>query len=204
MAWVRPSRSRPNRPSPNRPSPRQSGAGQEGGVAGNSGGAGGSSCRLVDRRAGRWGHEAGVETGSEGSRGSVPPACSDRHIPQLPQGIQTPSPCIRWKRRNGVSSREMLPVPISGSMERPPLINDSSVRRKGSWLPSAPARTLSMSRSARAMVAARRGGREHAERRRGGWPHQQRCQATAKNGLGHKANSLDRKCQLLAATLSLI
>jgi hypothetical protein len=78
------------------------------------------------------------------------------------------------------------------------------MRRKSSWLPSDPARTISMSRSARAMVAAKQGGREHAERRRGGWPHQQRCQAKAKNRLGHKANSLDRKCQLLAATLSLI
>jgi hypothetical protein len=78
------------------------------------------------------------------------------------------------------------------------------MRRKSSWLPSDPARTISMSWSARAMVAAKQGGREHAERRRGGWPHQQFCQAKAKNRLGRKANSLDRKYQLLAATLSLI
>jgi len=87
-----------------------------------------------------------------GSKGSVPPAGSDRHIPQLPQGIQNPSHSIRWKRRNGDASREVLPVPISGSLERPPLINASSERRKVSWLPSAPARTLSMSKSAQAMA----------------------------------------------------
>jgi hypothetical protein len=61
----------------------------------------------------------------------------------------------------------MLPVPISGSLERPPLINASSVRRKGYWLPSAPARTLSMSRSVRAMAGTRQGWRERAEMRRG-------------------------------------
>jgi hypothetical protein len=51
-------------------------------------------CRVVTRR--RW------EAGSEGSKGSVPPAGSGCRRPQLPQGIQTPSPCIPWKRRNVV------------------------------------------------------------------------------------------------------
>ena len=63
------------------------------------------------RPGGTWGrgHGAGAETGGEGSKTSMPPAGSDRHRPQLPQGIQTPSPCIRWKRRNGVAAREVLP-----------------------------------------------------------------------------------------------
>jgi hypothetical protein len=42
---------------------------------------------------------------------------------------------------------------------------------KSSWLPSAPARTLSMSRSARAMAGTRQGWREPAEMRRGKWLH---------------------------------
>ena len=178
MAWVRPRRSR---------------AGQEGGVTGNSGGTGGSSLPVGGPAALGGGDTGlGAEAGGEGSKGSVPPAGSGCRRPLLPQGIQAPS--------TGPPGR----VTMWCSLERPPLINASSVPRKSFWLPSDPARTISMSRSARAMVAARRGGREHEERRRGGWQHQQRCQATAKNELGHKANSLDRKCQLLAATLSLI
>jgi hypothetical protein len=43
------------------------------------------------------------------------------------------------------------------------------VRRKGSWLPSAPARTTSMSRSALAMAGTRQGWQEPAEMRRGKW-----------------------------------
>jgi hypothetical protein len=107
--------------------------------------------------AGRWGHGAGAETGGVGSKGSVPPAGSGCRRLLLPQGIQAPS--------TGPPGR----VATWCSLERPPLINASSVRRKGSWLPSAPARTLSMSRSARAMAGTRQGWREPAEMRRGRW-----------------------------------
>jgi hypothetical protein len=37
--------------------------------------------------AGGWEHEAGAESGCEGSKGSVPPAGSDCHRPLLPHGI---------------------------------------------------------------------------------------------------------------------
>ena len=49
------------------------------------------------------------------------------------------------------------------------LTKPPSEHRNSSWPPSAPARTLSMSRPARAMAGTRHGWREPAEVRRGGW-----------------------------------
>jgi len=163
--------------------PRRSRLGQEGGVAGNSGGTGGSSLPGGGPTA------LGVGgTGLGRRRESRAPKDQCHHWVQFVTGI-----C--WRR--GFNPRRLAPEDARQRSGR-------GRHRKSSWLPSDPARTISMSRSARAMVAAKQGGREHAEKRLGGWPHQQRCQAKAKNRLGHKANSLDRKCQLLAATLSLI
>jgi hypothetical protein len=145
MAWVRPSRSR---------------AGQKGGVAGKSGGAGGSSSAGGGPTA-----LGGGNTGLGRSRGATAPR-DQCHQPAL---IVT-GPCCRmgfrwlllrptWKSRN---------VLLLGAHS---LTKPSSARRKSSWLPSAPARTLSMSRPAWAMAGTRRRWREPAEVRRGRWLH---------------------------------
>jgi len=142
MAWVRPSRSRPNRPRP-----RRSGPGQEGGVAGNSGGGGGSSLPA--------GGSAALGGGDTGL-GRRPGARAPRdQCHQLDQNVAGPF------FRKGFRPLLLPPpgrVATWWSLERPPLINASSVRRKSSWLPSAPTRTISMKRSALAMAWTRQGG----------------------------------------------
>ncbi len=157
MAWVRPSRSRQNGPRPRWPGP-----GQEGGVAGNSGGAGGSSLPAGGSAA-----LGGGDTGLGRSRGARAPRDQCHQLSQIVPGSGY---------RSGFSPLLLAPlgeVAPCCRPERPSPIKSSSARRKGSWLPSAPARTISISRSARAMVGARRGWREPAKRRRSGWLHRQ-------------------------------
>ena len=150
-------------------------------------------CRVAARR--RWG-EGTRGWGGDGRRGLQWISATSRlRLSQAPFAARDSGPFYwpPWKSHN---------VVLLGASPANPCLQHAPKKHLVAF--GSDARMISMSRSAQAMVAARRGGREHAERRRGGWPHQQRCQATAKNGLGHKANSLDRKCQLLAATLSLI
>jgi hypothetical protein len=155
MAWVRPRRS-----SPNRPRPRRSGPGQEGDVEGNSGGGGGSSLPAGGSAA-----PGSGSTGLAGRRGARAPR-DQCHQPA--QDVAGPF-C-----RRGFRPLLLAPpgrVATWCSLESPSLINASSVRRKSSWLPSVPARTMSISRSARAMAGIRHGWRARAEMRRGKWLH---------------------------------
>ena len=139
MAWVRPSRSRPNRPRP-----RRSGPGQEGGFAGNSGGGGGSSLPAGGSAApGSGGTGLGRRRGARAPRDQCH---QPDQIDTAPVAAGDSGP-FYWPPLGRVATW--------CSLERPPLINASSVRRKSSWLPSAPARTISMSRSALAMAGAR-------------------------------------------------
>ena len=113
-------------------------------------------CRVVARR--RWAVGA-RGWGGDGERGL--------------QGISATS--RRRMSQASFAARDSGPFPLhpleAAQRGSTPLINASNVRRKSSWLPSALARTMSMSRSARAMAGIRQGWREPANNRRGGWLH---------------------------------
>lgn len=84
-----------------------------------------------------------------------------------------------WAQRPGGCPREGADTPAAAGdvsrrrsastwccLNRSSVIKASRARRKSSWFPSAPARTMTISRTARAMTVARQGWREPAEMRR--------------------------------------